>query len=123
VTRKSILVVEDNEVNMKLIRVLLKRGDYEVYEATDAEQGMKIARDHLPDLVLMDVQLPGMDGLSAVGMMKQEPGLKHINVIAVTAHAMAGDAEKALEVGCAGYLPKPINTRTFLAEIARFLPT
>lgn len=121
-TRKSVLVIEDNEVNMKLIRVLLKRGDYEVYEASDAEQGIKIAREYLPDLVLMDVQLPGMDGLSAVGIMKQEPDLKHINVIAVTAHAMAGDAEKALEVGCAGYLSKPINTRTFLAEIERFLP-
>lgn len=120
-SRKTILVVEDNEVNMKLLRVLLKRGDYEIYEASDAEQGINIAREHLPDLVLMDVQLPGMDGLTAARIMKQESDLKHINIIAVTSYAMAGDAEKALEVGCAGYISKPINTRTFLEQIARFL--
>jgi len=118
---KSILVVEDNPVNMKLVRVLLSRSDWQVFEAVDAEKGIDLAREHHPDLILMDVQLPGMDGLSATRALKEDPELKGIPVVALTADAMPGDEEKARQAGCAGYLTKPIETRSFLADIARFV--
>lgn len=120
-TRKVILIIEDNAVNMKLARLVLEHGDYTVLEAADAEKGIEIAREHQPDLVLMDIQLPGMDGLDATRAMKADPELKGITVVALTSFAMDGDAEKALEAGCAGYLTKPINTRTFLGDVARYI--
>jgi CheY-like chemotaxis protein len=117
---KRVLVVEDNPVNMKLVRILLTQGGYEVTEAADAERGLAIAGECLPDLVLMDVQLPGMDGLTATRRMRNDARMKDIKVIALTSFAMAGDEEKVMQAGCDGYLTKPIDTRAFLATIARY---
>ena len=117
---KTILVIEDNPLNMKLVRVLLSRGNHVVFEAVDAEKGISLARDHHPDIILMDVQLPGMDGLTAARIIRDDPQLADIPIVALTSYAMAGDQEKALQAGCTGYLTKPLNTRTFLADIARY---
>ena len=119
--RKKILVIEDNPVNMKLVRVLLARTEYEVFEATAADEGISLAKSHLPDLVLMDVQLPGMDGLTATRMMRKDTKLSGIKVVALTSFAMSGDEEKALQAGCDGYLTKPIDTRSFLNSIEKYL--
>ena len=121
--RKTILVIEDNELNMKLVRSLLKIGNYEMFEAIDAETGMKLARQHMPDLVLMDIQLPGMDGLRATRILKEDPDLMEIPVVAVTSYAMQGDDEKATKAGCAGYITKPINTKEFLKTIEQYIRT
>ena len=120
-TIKTILVVEDNELNMKLVRGLIKIGKYCMLEATDAESGIEQIREQCPDLVLMDIQLPGMDGLSATKIIKQDPALKDIPVVALTSYAMQGDEEKALEAGCRGYIAKPIDTRKFLETVAQYL--
>ena len=117
----TILVVEDNELNMKLIRGLLRLGKYKVVEAMDAETGIKMAREVKPDLILMDIQLPGMDGLSATQIIKKDTALKAIPIVAVTSHAMHGDDRKALEAGCDGYITKPIDTRCFLASIDQYV--
>ncbi len=121
-TGKSILVIEDNPLNMKLVRVLLNVDGYDVLEATDAEKGISLARQRKPDLILMDVQLPGMDGLCATRAIKKDPELRDIPVVAITSFAMPGDEEKARDAGCTGYLSKPINTRTFLEQVARYMP-
>ena len=118
---KRVLVVEDNELNMKLVRSLLQIGKYQVVEAPDAETGIRLAQEHHPALILMDIQLPGMDGLSATKLIKQDGSLKEIPVVALTSYAMQGDDEKALEAGCTGYIAKPINTRTFLDTLEKYL--
>ena len=118
---KTVLVIEDNEMNMKLVRVLLQMGQYDILEAVDAESGIPLARAHKPDLILMDIHLPGMDGLSATRIIKKDPALKQIRVIALTSYAMEGDEKKAMEAGCDGYITKPIDTRTFLDTIRKFI--
>jgi len=118
---KTILVVEDNDLNMKLVRGLIKIGKYRMLEATDAESAIRIIREQRPDLVLMDIQLPGMDGLSATKIITEDPSLKDIPIVALTSYAMQGDEEKALEAGCTGYIAKPIETRKFLKTISRYL--
>ena len=118
---KTILVVEDNELNMKLVKGLIKIGKYRMLEATDAESGIQLIREQRPDLVLMDIQLPGMDGLSATKIIKEDPSLKDIPIVALTSYAMQGDEEKALQAGCTGYIAKPIDTRKFLKTIAQYL--
>ncbi len=115
------LVIEDNEMNMKLVRSLLTLGNYQVVETADAETGIQLAREHHPDFILMDIQLPGMDGLSATRIIKKDPDLKAIPVIALTSYAMVGDDEKATEAGCDGYISKPVDTRSFLKSINRFV--
>ncbi|MCB2180440.1 MAG: response regulator [Desulfobulbaceae bacterium] len=122
-TGKKILVIEDNELNLKLVRTLLELADYTVTEADNAEQGITLAHEQSPDLILMDVQLPGLDGLSATKSILKDPKIRHIPVIAVTSFAMEGDKEKALEAGCVGYISKPIDTRNFVNEVTRFLDT
>ncbi len=117
---RSVMVIEDNEINMKLVRSLLEIGKFNIIEAVDAETGLEIAQEKQPDLILMDIQLPGMDGLEATSRLKANPSTKHIPVIALTSYAMDSDKEKAQEVGCDGYISKPINTRTFLKEIEKF---
>ena len=119
-TEKVVLVVEDNALNMKLIRSLLQMGKYRVLEAGDAETGLAVARRSHPDLILMDIQLPAMDGLAATRVLKEDPGLREIPVLALTAHAMAGDKQKALEAGCSGYVTKPVDTRNFLKTLEPF---
>ena len=118
---KTILVVEDNELNMKLVKGLIKIGKYRMLEAIDAELGIEKIREQRPDLVLMDIQLPGMDGLSATKIVKEDPSLKDIPIVALTSYAMQGDEEKALEAGCTGYIAKPIDTRKFLETISKYL--
>ena len=118
---KTILVIEDNELNMKLVRSLLEIADYTILEAIDAETGILLVRKHRPDLILMDIQLPGMDGLSATRIIKNDPELQTIPIIALTSYAMQGDEERAKEAGCDGYMSKPINIRNFLETIAQYL--
>ncbi|MDH4266755.1 MAG: response regulator [Deltaproteobacteria bacterium] len=114
---KNILVIEDNTRNMKLVRSLLQRSPYKILEAIDAESGIRLAREHRPGLILMDIQLPGMDGLSATRVIKEDPGLQKIPVVALTAYAMEGDVEKAMEAGFNGYISKPFDIHGFIDTI------
>ena len=118
---KTILIVEDNLMNLKLFSQLLKIGNYKYLEAVNGEEGLKIARKHKPDLILMDIQLPGMDGLTAARAIKSDPEMAHIPVVALTAHAMQGDKQMCIDAGCNGYMTKPIDTRSFLSQIADIL--
>lgn len=121
--KPTILVIEDNELNMMLFRDLLKLEDYLVLEAYDAEKGVQIAREKRPSIILMDIQLPGMDGLKATRLIKEDPALKKIPVVALTAYAMEKDRQEALAAGCIGFIAKPIDTRSFAAAVSNFLPT
>jgi two-component system cell cycle response regulator DivK len=114
----TVLVVEDNPANMTLATFLLKSAGYAVLTATDAEAGLALARREQPDLVLMDIQLPGMDGLEACAILKRDEGTRDIPVIALTALAMKGDEERIRAAGCDGYIAKPLAYREFLATIA-----
>jgi CheY-like chemotaxis protein len=118
---KEILVVEDDPIIMNLIVILLEREGYTVLQAPTAEEGIAIATAHSQDLILMDVALPGMDGLSATRLLKSQDATRGIPVVALTAQAMKQDAESAFRAGCDGFIVKPIATREFLGEIARFL--
>lgn len=118
---KTILVIEDNKLNMKLVRSLLKIGNYTILEAVDAESGIKLAREKNPDLVLMDIQLPGMDGLTATRIIKDDPDMKDIPVVAFTSFAMEGDEKTAFNAGCVGYITKPLDTQKFLETVEEFL--
>ena len=118
---KTILVVEDNELNMKLIRALLEMGEFRVLESQNAEMGLQFAREEKPDLILMDIQLPGMDGLAATGILKQDPSTQKIPVVALTSYAMRGDEEKAKAAGCDDYISKPIDTREFLNRVRKLI--
>ncbi len=118
---KTILVIEDNDLNMKLIRTLLKLKNYQTIEAVDAETGIQLAREYHPDLILMDIQLPGMDGLTATRVIKNDSAIKDIPVVALTGDAMQGDDRKTGDAGFASYLAKPIDTRSFLESIGRVL--
>jgi two-component system cell cycle response regulator len=119
---KTILVVEDNELNMKLIRALLQIGEFRVLEAPNAEIGLQFAREEKPDLILMDIQLPGMDGLTATCILKQDPSTQKIPVVALTSYAMEGDREKARAAGCDDYISKPLDTREFLNRVRKLVP-
>jgi putative two-component system response regulator len=116
----KVLVIEDNEMNMELALALLEKAGCIAIQATSAEAGIQLATTQAPHLVLMDLNLPGMDGLSAVRILKQNPMTGHIPVVVMTAHAMQGDEQKAREAGSDGYLTKPINIREFLEVIAKF---
>ena len=113
-----ILVVEDNEVNRRLAEFLLRSRGYLVREATTASEAFDMLKTERPDLIVMDIQLPGMDGLEATRKLKQDPAMRDIPVIAVTSYAMAGDRERALAAGCIGFITKPIDKVTFIGEIA-----
>jgi CheY-like chemotaxis protein len=118
---QQILIIEDNLLNLELATDLLEAAGFVVSSAQTAEAGLWLARELLPDLVLMDFSLPGMDGLSATKKLKADPVTGHLTVVALTANAMKGDEETALNAGCDGYLTKPIDTRTFLATVAKFI--
>lgn len=117
----KILIVEDNTANMTLATFLLDSAGHSVLAATNAEAGMGIARDELPDLILMDIQLPGMDGIAATRMLKADEATASIPVIALTALAMKGDEERIRSAGCDGYVAKPIRYKEFLAAVAASL--
>ncbi len=119
--KRTILVIEDNDLNCELVTDLLEASGFCVWHAPTAEEGLRLAREVRPDLILMDLSLPGMDGLAATKALRANPATRDLTIIALTAHAMKGDAELALEGGCDGYLAKPINTRTFAATVAGFI--
>ncbi|MDO8605716.1 MAG: response regulator [Phaeospirillum sp.] len=116
-----ILIIEDNPSNMVLFDFLLRGTGHDVLQAIDAEAGLVLARRERPDLILMDIQLPGMDGLTATRILKQDPATQDIKVLALTALAMKGDAEQILAHGCDGYIAKPIHHRSFLDEVGAAL--
>jgi two-component system cell cycle response regulator DivK len=115
---KTILVIEDNEMNMKLMRAVLRVGNYRMLEASDAETGLLLVREHHPDLILMDIQLPAMDGLSATRIIKTDPRLRDIPIFALTGFAMETDKEKAMDIGLAGYIVKPFSVKGLLETLA-----
>jgi two-component system, cell cycle response regulator len=118
---KTILVIEDNTLNMKLVLALLKIGNHHALAASDAGTGIRLAIEHIPDLILMDIQLPDMDGLSATRQIKGNPVTSAVPVVALTGFAMPEDKQKAHDAGCDGFLSKPINTKTFLETIEGFM--
>ena len=118
---KKILIIEDNALNMKLVTAILKPDNHLVYGTDNAESGIELAREHRPDLILMDIQLPNMDGLEATKIIKSDPDLKHIPVIALTSYAMKKDREKATAVGFAAYITKPIEVENFSEKIKAFI--
>jgi CheY-like chemotaxis protein len=118
---KRILVVEDNEKNMYLMSFILTKGGYEVIKCGTGEEAVETAVKEKPDLVLMDIQLPGMDGLAATKKIRESKADGKIPIVAITSYAMTGDKERVLAAGCSGYIEKPINPETFLAEIQRFI--
>jgi CheY-like chemotaxis protein len=119
---RKILVVEDNDMNMQLVEFLLEEGGYTIVKASSGEEALSITRSGAaPDLILMDIHLPGMDGLSVVRAMKEDAETSRIPILALTAHAMRGDKDRFLEAGCDGYISKPIDVKTFLASISQYL--
>ncbi len=118
-----ILIVEDNEANRLLAGAVLEREGYRVEMAGNAEEALQKLANGSPDLILMDVQMPGMDGLTLTRRLKGDARTADIPVVALTALAMMGDRERTLEAGCSGYISKPISTRTFAAEVSKFLPS
>jgi two-component system, cell cycle response regulator DivK len=116
-----ILVVEDNPLNMKLVRDVLTVSGYEVLAAPSGEEGVSMAQTCAPDLVLMDIQLPGMDGYEALRLLRQNPQLDGVPIVAVTAFAMREDRERAAREGFDGYLGKPISVRALMAQVSEFL--
>ena len=118
---KPILVVEDQEDNRQILRDLLGSAGFRMIEAHDGEEALTVARFERPNLILMDIQLPILDGYEATRSIKRDPELKHIPVIAVTSYALSGDEERARAAGCDGYVAKPYSTRHLLAKIGQFL--
>jgi len=119
--KESILIVDDNEMNLKLLRWLLEKNGYEVHTAGDAKTARASVRAVRPRLVLMDIQLPDIDGLQLTREFKADPDLRDIPVVAVTSYAMKGDRQKSVDAGCDGYITKPIDTRQFPLDIEKYL--
>ncbi|MBI5017516.1 MAG: response regulator [Deltaproteobacteria bacterium] len=119
--RATILIIEDNEQNRYLATFLLEKHGFRVVEAVDGPSGLVLASDRPPDLVLLDIQLPQMDGYEVARRLRAQPVLRAVPIVAVTSYAMPGDREKALAAGCDGYVEKPINPDTFVAQVAAFL--
>lgn len=118
----TILVVEDNDMNMELVEYLLEEGGFAIMKAASGEEALALTERCVPDLVLMDLHLPGLDGLSVVRRMKDDSRMRSIPILALTAHAMRGDRERFLDAGCDGYISKPIDVKTFMAAIRSHLP-
>mgnify|MGYP001615120093 FL=1 len=118
---KNVMVVEDNEKNRKLMRVVLKAKGYNVIEAATGEEALNILRNQKPDIILMDIQLPGIDGITLIKQIKETTALKDIPIIAVTAYAMKGDEEKIMEAGCDAYVSKPINTQELPLIVEKYI--
>jgi len=119
---KRILVVEDQEDNRRILRDLLTSVGYEIIEAVTGEEGVALAETGHPDLILMDIQLPGIDGYEATRRVRALPALRQVPIIAVTSYALSGDDVKAMEAGCTDYVPKPFSPRALLAKIRQYLP-
>ncbi len=119
--KKKILVIEDNEQNLYLIKYILEDCGYGVFSATDGKTGIEMAASILPDLILLDIQLPVMDGYAVARALRQIPVLQETRIVAVTSYAMPGDREKAIESGCSGYIEKPIDPDTFSLQVEAYL--
>lgn len=119
--KKKILIIEDNEQNLYLTTFLLEKEDYEVAQARDGQQGIELAVSEPPDLILLDIQLPVMDGHEVARRLKQAEETKTIPIVAVTSYAMAGDRETILAAGCEGYIEKPIDPDSFVEQVRKFL--
>jgi CheY-like chemotaxis protein len=117
----KLLIVEDNETNLMIFRDILTAAGHQVLAAGTGEEAFAIARAQSPDLILMDIQLPGMNGLDAVRFLKEDPATSAIPIVALTAHAMAGHRERALEAGCCGFITKPIRSREFREQVRSYL--
>jgi two-component system, cell cycle response regulator DivK len=120
--KATILLIEDNAENRYLVTFLLEQRGHEIISAESGPQGLQLAATVRPDLILFDIQLPGMDGHAVARALKSDPSLKHIPLVAVTSYAMVGDREKCLAAGAVGYIEKPINPDSFVAEVESFLP-
>ena len=118
---KKILVVEDTEDNRQILRDLLSMAGYDMVEAHDGAEGVAKAAEHKPDLILMDIQMPVMDGYEATRLLKADPVLQSVPVVALTAYAMPHERERALAAGCAGQIEKPIDTKTFIAQLRGYM--
>lgn len=118
---RTVLVIEDNEQNLYLVRFLLERSGYQVVPALDGQRGIEEARRVDPALILLDIQLPGMDGYAVATELRKIPALQATPIIAVTSYAMVGDRERCLASGCTGYIEKPINPETFLEQVEAYL--
>ncbi|WP_287155696.1 response regulator [Candidatus Solincola tengchongensis] len=116
-----ILYIEDNEQNLYLVTFILEKAGHQVIQARDGWAGLDLAESAAPDMVLLDFQLPGMDGMEVLRRLKASPFTREIPVLAVTSYAMVGDRERLLQAGCSGYIEKPINPETFLQQVERFL--
>ena len=121
-SNKTILNVEDNEYNLKIVRQLLSRTSYRLIEAADGEQGVATAHNELPDLILMDIQLPKLSGLEATRRLRADPKTAHIPIIVITSFALSGDSEKAKDAGASAYLAKPYSPRELLQMIRKLVP-
>ncbi|MBN2687377.1 MAG: response regulator [Deltaproteobacteria bacterium] len=113
----KILVIEDNEQNLYLVRFILEKNDYEVFAVMDGESGIEMAASLRPDMILLDIQLPLMDGYTVARNLRRNPDLADTPIVAVTSYAMTGDREKTIEAGCNGYIEKPINPDIFMAQV------
>lgn len=122
-TTKSLLIVDDNPENLKLILMILATGGYELVTAADALQALNAIEQRMPDLILLDLQLPGMDGLELTRRLRAAPATRSIPIVAVTAYAMKGDETKARDAGCDGYLVKPVDKRLLRETVKRYLET
>ncbi len=117
----KILIIEDNEQNMYLMDFILKKSGHEVSQAWDGREGIELALENIPDLIVLDIQLPKMDGYAVAEELRKNSGLTDVPIVAVTSYAMAGDRERTIEAGCTGYIEKPINPETFIAELESYI--
>jgi len=119
--KHTILIIEDNEQNLYLATFLLEQGGFKVVAARSGPEGIALAGRSQPDLILLDIQLPQLDGYAVARELRRNPDLKDVPIVAVTSYAMAGDRERTLEAGCSGYIEKPINPDTFRSEVDKYL--
>jgi CheY-like chemotaxis protein len=122
VERALILIVDDNPSNLKLAKILLQTAGHDVLTAEDADEALRVLETFVPNLILMDIQLPGMDGLALTRKLKSESLTREIPIVAMTAYAMKGDEARVLAAGCQGYITKPIDTRHFVADVLAHVP-
>ena len=119
---RTILVIEDNEQNLYLVTFLLETHGHRIVPARDGREGIELAARVHPELILLDIQLPGLDGYGVAKALRENPALEGVPIVAVTSYAMPGDRERVMAAGCNGYIEKPINPDTFLADVEQFLP-
>ena len=119
-TKSRVLVIEDNEQSMYLVSFILEKNGCEVLQARNGLDGVKMAVENEPDLILLDIQLPVMDGYSVARAIRKEPTLKNTPMVAVTSYAMPGDRDQAMQAGCTGYIEKPIDPETFMSQVEHF---